>query len=227
MRALIETVADDARSPRSLTIHYTRAPAPGRVLIRTVRERDGRSLSSLSARMEQDGKLIALVLSAFSATWGGPEISEAPAPSVAPPQEPVWPGAAPDPRLPPIAGRTVLQSRFGGPPFSGRAQAMEVGGWLGHRERRPLDSLSLAFFADAAIPAPFMRLSAPNPAPTIDLNVHFRTALPRAQVDELCLLRIRTRLIREGFFEEDGLMWAPDGTLLAQSRQLAILMPIG
>jgi acyl-CoA thioesterase len=226
MRALIETVADPGRAPRSLTIHYTRAPAPGPVLIRTVRERDGRSLSSLSARMEQDGKLIALVLSAFSAAWSAPEISEAPPPLVAPPQEPAWPGAPPDPRLPPIAGRTVLQPRFGGTPFSDQSQVMEVGGWLGHRERRAIDPLSLAFFADAAIPAPFMRLSAPNPAPTIDLNVHFRTALPRAQVDELCLLRIRTRLIHEGFFEEDGLMWATDGTLLAQSRQLAILMPI-
>ena len=73
-----------------------------------------------------------------------------------------------------------------------------------------------------------MRTGEPNPAPTIDLTVHFRVALPRsANPDplELCFATVRSRLIQEGFFEEDGLIWAADGTLLAQSRQLAILMP--
>src|ERR1035438_3662024 len=47
LRALIETVADPARAPRSLTIHYARAPEPGPVSIHTVIERGGRSLSTL------------------------------------------------------------------------------------------------------------------------------------------------------------------------------------
>jgi acyl-CoA thioesterase len=227
LRALIETIDDPARSPRSLTVHYARAPEPGPVQIAVTRERDGRSLSTLSARMEQDGELIALVLAAFSVPWIGPEVSELPPPAVAPPQQPVWPGRPPHPMLPPIASRSVLQPRFGGTPFTGEERPMEVGGWLGHEERREIDALSLAFFADAVIPAPFMRLTEPNPAPTIDLTVHFRTALPLdGQALELCLLRIRTREIHEGFFEEDGLMWAPDGTLLAQSRQLALLLAI-
>ena len=33
LRALIETVADPLRAPRSLTIHYARAPQPGAVTI--------------------------------------------------------------------------------------------------------------------------------------------------------------------------------------------------
>jgi len=35
----------------------------------------------------------------------------------------------------------------------------------------------------------------------------------------------RRCLVHEGFFEEDGVVWAADGTVLAQSRQLAILLP--
>jgi acyl-CoA thioesterase len=226
LRALIETVADPSRSPRSLTVHYPRAPEPGPVSIVTTRERDGRSLSTLSARMEQDGRLIALVLAAFSVPWSGLEVDDLRAPDVPQPREPVWPGKPPHPMLPPIARRTVMQRRFGGSPFAGGEQPMEVGGWLGHEQPRPIDALSLAFFADAVLPAPFVRLSEPNPAPTVDLTVHFRTALPTPKPPELCLLHIRTSLIHEGFFEEDGLMWAPDGTLLAQSRQLAILLPM-
>ncbi len=34
-----------------------------------------------------------------------------------------------------------------------------------------------------------------------------------------------TRLLHDGLFEEDGVIWAPDGTVLAQSRQLGIIMP--
>ena len=44
---------------------------------------------------------------------------------------------------------------------------------------------------------------------------------------ELCFARFRSTLLHEGFFEEDGVIWAADGTVLAQSRQLAILMPLG
>ena len=241
LRALVHAVDDSARAPRSLTVHYPRAPEPGPVQIRTRIERAGRSLSTLSARMEQDGRLTALVLAAFSPAWSGLEIDDVEMPQVAPPDPDPAFREPPHPALPPIAQRTRLQRRFGGPPFSGAEQAMEIGGWLAHDERRPLDALSLAFFADAVIPAPFMRLPAPNAAPTIDLSVHFRAALPHisadraggqsdggagAAGDELCLLQIRTSLIHEGFFEEDGLMWAPDGTLLAQSRQLAILLPM-
>src|ERR1019366_8093987 len=76
--------------------------------------------------------------------------------------------------------------------------------------------------------APFMLTAEPNPAPTIDLTVHFRTAMPRVadpDPNELCLARIRGGVIYEGFFEEDGVIWAADGTVLAQSRQLGLLLP--
>jgi hypothetical protein len=232
MRALIETVDEPARAPRSLTVHYARAPVPGPLEIRTVVERRGRSLSTLSARLEQDGKLIALALSAFSVPWSGPEVNELPMPDVEPADPDRRPGTARRYGAPPFADHVILQRRLGGIPFADPGQEMEIGAWLGLGEERPLDAPALAFFADALLPAPFMRLSEPTAAPTIDLNVHFRTALPRvADPDprELVFARVRARLIHEGFFEEDSVIWAADGTVLAQSRQLAILLagPMG
>jgi acyl-CoA thioesterase len=239
LRALVETVAEANRAPRSLTIHYARAPEPGPVEIRTTVEREGRSLSTLSARMYQDGRLLALVLSAFSVAWSGPEISELPLPDVEGPSAEREAGTAVRFGAPPFTEHLVMQPRFQGRPLSGEQRPMELGAWLGLAEARPIDALSLAFFSDALIPSPFMAMGTPAAAPTIDLTIHFRTPMPRgrhgAPADparspdpdphELCFARVSSKLIHEGFFEEDGVIWAADGTVLAQSRQLAILLP--
>jgi acyl-CoA thioesterase len=232
LRALTESVEDPTRAPRSLTIHYLRAPQEGPVQIHTTIEREGRSLSTLSARMEQDGALVALVLSAFSVPWSGPEISELPLPAVQGPEPEREAGTAVKFGAPPFTEHLVMQPRFKGRPFDGTEHPMEVAAWLGLAEDRPIDALTLAFFSDALIPAPFMRTAAPSPAPTVDLSIHFRVSLPRVpdpDPQELCFVRIKAGVIHEGFFEEDGVIWAADGTVLAQSRQLAILMapPVG
>jgi acyl-CoA thioesterase len=229
LRALIEAVADPLRVPRSLTIHYARAPQPGPVSIRTRIERQGRSLSTLSARMEQDGSLIALALSAFSVPWSAEEIAELPMPEVAPRDPERKSGTLLFKGAPPFTRHLVLQPRIGAIPFTGSEEPMEIGGWLGLADARPIDALSLAFFSDALFSPPFIRLAEPATTPTIDLTIHFRTAMPRVadpDPQELCFARFRSGLIHEGFFEEDGVIWAADGSVLAQSRQLGIVMPL-
>ena len=223
-RGMALAVADDARRPRSLTVHFLRPPKAGPVLLRPTVERAGRSLTSVSARLEQDGKLVALALGAFSAPWPGPRLSEAPMPAVEPPADRSAPARAlPGAERPPFTELLTMQNRFGEPPFSGADRA-EAGGWLGLVEARPIDALSVVLLADAWYPAPWPRLEALAPAPTIDMTVHFRAPLPLP--DSLLLGRFRTRLIRDGFFEEDGVLWAPDGTLVAQSRQLGLLLGV-
>jgi acyl-CoA thioesterase len=230
LRALIDSVADDQRSPRSLTIHYARAPEPGPVAIRTVIERAGRSLSTLSARMEQDGRLVALVLGAFSVPWESPEVDDLPMPDVEGPDVERRAGRASEFGAPPFVEHLVMQPRFAGRPLTGERRPMELGAWVGLAEGRPMDALSVAFFTDALIPTPFMATGAPAAAPTIDLTIHFRQALPRPQdrtPNPLCYAHMSSKLLHEGFFEEDGVVWAADGSVLAQSRQLALLMPVG
>ena len=237
LRALTETVAEPARSPRSLTIHYARAPRPGPVRIDTVIERGGRSLSTLSARMEQDGKLMALVLAAFSVPWTAPEIAELAMPEVEPPDaaressaplaEQVTSGRAPQ-----FLRQLVVQPRMGGPPFSGSTAPMEVAAWLGLRDgARPVDALALALFSDSLFSPPFVRLTELATSPTVELTIHFLTGHEGAGSERhdpanLCFARFRSALVHEGFFEEDGVIWSAGGTPLVQSRQLAILMPL-
>ena len=222
-RGMELAVDDPARRPRSLNVYFLRPPHAGAITVRPVVERVGRSLTTASARLEQDGKLIALGVAAFSAPWPGPELSEAPMPDVEPPGERATskgngPGLQ---RRPPFMGRLTMQRRFGEPAFSGADHA-ETGGWLGLIEKREVDATTLLVLADAWYPAPWPRLKALAPAPTIEMSVMFRAHLPLP--DSLMLGRFHTRLVRDGFFDEQGELWAPDGTLVAQSRQLALLI---
>jgi acyl-CoA thioesterase len=231
LRALLAAVDDPQRAPRSMTIHYARAPEAGPVSITTTLERQGRSLSTLSARMEQEGKLMALVLSAFSVPWTAPEISEVRLPDAQPPDEPRESPASLRRFAPQFSKHLVIQPRIGPIPFRGSNEPMAVGAWLGLRDPdRPLDALALALFSDSLYSPPFIKLDGPGTSPTIDLTIHFRAhigeGVPGTIAHNLCFARFHTTLVHEGFFEEDGVIWAPDGTLLVQSRQLAILMPL-
>ncbi len=227
LRALIETVADDARAPRSLTIHYPRAPVPGPVSIRTVAERSGRSLSTLSARMERDGSLCALALAAFSVPWSAPEFGHIEMPEVEGPDTQHEAGSMRVAGAPAFTRHLVFQQRIGSTPFSGAEQPLQIAGWLGLAGGRPIDALSLAFFSDALFPPVLVGRTQPAFCPTVDLTVHFRSAAPRVRAaGELCFARFQTRAVREGFFEEDGVIWGADGSVLAHSRQLGILMEL-
>ncbi len=222
LRGLEAAVADPARQARSVTMHFLRAPEPGAVRVSARAERSGRSLTSVSGRLEQDGKLIGLALGAYSVAWTSPLLDKATMPVVDPPEarRPIdreFPRAEP----PAFTGRLSMQHRFGDPPWT-RSEDGLTGGWLGLLEERPIDALTIAVLADAWFPAPWPRLAALAPAPTIDLTVHFRAPLPLP--DSLLLGRFTTKLVRDGFFEEDGELWAPDGTLVAQSRQLGLLL---
>jgi acyl-CoA thioesterase len=227
LRALTAAVDDPERTPRSLTIHYTRAPDPGPIEIRTIVERTGRSLSTLSARMEQAGRTTALALAAFSVPWRAPEANELAMPELAPPDE----ERISTPKLfkgaPEFTSHLVMQPRVGAVPFSGSGAPMRIGGWIGLPEERPVDALSLALFCDAWFPPSFIALDQPAISPTIDLTIHFRQSMSVCDCDPaaLCLSVFDTRLLYDGLFEEDGVIWAPDGTVLAQSRQLGIIMP--
>jgi acyl-CoA thioesterase len=226
LRALAGAVADPDRAPRSLTLHYLRPPVPGRpAQIHVAVEREGRTLTSLSARMVQDDRVMVLALAAFAADFPAAVDYARPAPDVGPPPARLHTVPA-GPNIPEIAQRAAMAPVFGSGALSAGDEAV-VGGWLRLAEPRVADAAAVAFYADAWLPAPFALLDVPVPAPTIDLTIHFRARLPHPGMtpETPVLARFTSTTSRDGFFEEDGAIWAPDGTLLAQSRQLALLLP--
>ncbi len=220
--AFDRVVADPERTARSVTMHFLRAPVAGSVIARAELVKGGRTLSSLRGELEQDGRIVATALAAYGRPVAAPRYEDAPMPRVKPPgPEPDLFGAPPG-ELPAMVRRLRMQHRFGEAALS-RADRAEIGGWYELDEGRPVDAAALAVLSDAWFPAPWPRLGALMAAPTIDLTVHFRTALPLPPSP--ILGRFRSRVARDGYFEEDGEMWAPDGTLVAQSRQLGLLLP--
>ena len=227
LRAMTERLDDPSRAARSLTLHYLRPPQTAEVRIDVVVERSGRNLSTLTARLSQDERLCVIAVAAFSGAFPPTPVEfAAPMPQVPPARE-VKPYAAHE-GLPPIAHRLVLRGVIGAPPFSGADEAL-TGGWMSLQDPQPVDAPLLALYADGWLPAAFTALTAPAFAPTVDLTIHFRNPAAAAAVPpgEPLLGVFRSRWSADGLIDEDGELWSPDGVLLAQSRQLALLAPLG
>jgi acyl-CoA thioesterase len=228
LRALAERVGDATRAPRSLTVHFASPPEAGTITIMTHLERVGRSLTSCTARVTQADRLVALAVAAFSSPRPGPEFCDLVPPDVPPPEQ--LTAYPPPPEAPPIASRWDTRWAIGRPPIPGAPLAREAvaGGWIRLEEPQPMDAPAIAAVTDAWLPPVFGRTNEPLVVPTIDLTVHFRSALPHAGIppDGFVLAVFRTSVAAEGFLDEDGEVWAADGTLLAQSRQLAAILPV-
>ena len=224
MQALMAEVGDPDRHARSLTVHYL-APAvegPADVVVRV--ERAGRSVAYLSARLSQGDRLLATAVAAFA-------VLQPESPSFADTRFPGYPAADGIEAPTDAAGTVPMRGRYEyrhvvGVPWDGPTDEAETGGWIRLREPRPYDAALVAAITDAWYPAIFARLPHTMGVPTLDLTIHIRSveALKRLRDDDWVAVRFRTTIANEGFLEEDGELWAPDGTLVAHSRQLGLIL---
>ncbi len=226
LRAMTDRVGDAARAPRSLTLHYVAPAEVGSARVTTSIERVGRSLTSISARLYQGDSLVALAMAAFSTPRPGPEFCDLEMPAVVPADR--IEAAALHADAPAIAHRWDTRWAIGEQPWQDAPPAREAvaGGWIRLEEPQVLDACAVAAITDAWVPPVFSRLREQIIVPTIDLTVHFRVSLPlpTATADEFLLAVFRTDAANEGYIEESGEVWSKDGTLVAQSRQLAAVL---
>ena len=212
VRAMEAEIAAPARQLRSLTVHYPAAPREGDAEVHVRIERSGRSMTSVSARLAAGDRVLSLALGACAAAYDSDiDFDDATMPDVEVPAE-----------MPaPLEGPTPFHRKWRLAPAIGEHGRAATGAWMAPAEPEPVDAALLVALADTWVPAPFTVVDQ-FAAPTIDLSVHVRATLPRPA--EPVLGEFRSSLARDGYFEEDGRLWAPDGTLLAQSRQLALTL---
>ncbi len=222
-RAMAETVDDPARGLRSLTVHFLARPHFDEVVVDVEVLRRGRSLSSLQAIMRQGDRVVCSSLAAFSVPWTTTEEWRLPMSAHAHETGVDPEGSGPARDIPPVARNWTGHPIVDAPFFSG-AGSPRVAQWIRAATPRPLDAIELVAISDAIPPAGFPKMTTPTAMPTVDLTVHIRATLPLVDppADDRVYAECTTRHVADGFAEEDCHMWGVDGTLLAQSRQLAI-----
>lgn len=225
LRGIELAVDDEARQPRSLTVHFARVPGNDRFEVQTTIERTGRSTSNVSARFVQDGKLVALAIAVLATEQRGRDFSDVAMPEVPRPEAVDVVTDREDFAF----GRHFDFRRALGPDVGETSDRAELGVWMRMREPQVVDHVVATQLMDSFAPAVFAKLGTGGGGagvPTIEMTFHFRESLPRPDdVPGSWHLGVyRTLLSRGGFIEEDGWLWNEQGVLIAQSRQLALLM---
>lgn len=209
--------------PLTITAHYLRPTSPGRQAdIRVELVRKGKRHTHLDAVLVQDTERVR-VLAAFG------NLEEAVGPSMVRSEPPPLPEPEQCPARMPNPGAVGISSFLDQfdtrlSPTTGwltgnRTGVPEVVGWTRFAGGREPDVLSLPLFADAFPPAVF-ELGDVGWVPTIELTVHVRARPAPGWLRA----RFHTRFLVDGYLEEDGEVWDSTGRLVAESRQLAMLL---
>ena len=172
----IQAAAAIKRAPRSLTVQFPRAPVAGPVEITVKTEREGRTVTFLSARMEQQGEfgLQAAALAVLADDLDRSGFAELQMPDVEPPAELYSPDPEQAHGMPTMFQNYSVRHVLGDEAFSGGAPYSGL--WIRAREPRLLDAPLAAAILDAGFPAPFVRLDASGGAGADD---RLHGALPR------------------------------------------------
>jgi acyl-CoA thioesterase len=207
--------------PLVVSATYLRQLHPGPVSILVEPVRSGRRLSVGEVRLVQDGTERLRVVATFAdlgASTGRTLVTGAP-PVLPPPEECADPSVGIDIRQDSIMARTDVRwaeapGWFAGTP-GGRA---EFSFWMRFSGGREADTMALPSLVDMAFPAIYDW--GEFATTTVELTVHVRA---RPEPGWLAC-RVSTHYLIDGYHEEDFEIWDSTGRLVAQSRQLQLLV---
>ncbi|MGH3355330.1 MAG: thioesterase family protein [Nocardioidaceae bacterium] len=211
--------------PVVISAFFLRPVRVGDVVLDAHAVRAGRRTATGEARMEQDGRETVRVLSTFA------DLDRADGRTLVLDEMPDLP--APETCLDAVADAAVtlpapilerVEYRFASLPGwahgrPGNEPRMEF--WMRLKDGRDPDLASVALMVDAAPPA-VLDIGARH-STTMELSIHLRARPAPGWL----ACRVGTRYVMRGMHEEDFEVWDSAGTLVAQSRQLALLSDDG
>jgi acyl-CoA thioesterase len=215
VNAMTATVDDPPRALRSFAAQFAAAPRPEPVDIEVTVERAGRSMTTTSVRLRQEGRVLQVAHAVSSTPRPGLTYDEYVRPRDADPGD--------APRFGPPGGPGHFQNadvRLDPDviPFGGGDEAL-VAAWLRPLAGEPIDAAWLVAMCDVLPPAVFSRTTGPVKAATLEYLVHLTTGEPAVAAGDHVYLSCRSPLSSDGFAVENATMWGPDGRVLAVARQ--------
>lgn len=206
--------------PLVVSAFFLRPTLPGPADVHTEVARTGRSMATGAARLVQSGQETVRVTATFTdlARAAGRTLIVGARPELPPVDEAIDPlggrameGLSITERVEYRAARMPgwMQGKPDGEP------TMQF--WMRLRDGRDADVIAFAMLVDAAYPA-VMEIGATGSS-TLELSVHVRAHPAPGWL----ACRATTRYVINGYHEEDFEIWDSTGTLVAQSRQLALL----
>ena len=213
----------DHSDPVTMSAHFLRPGRVGQASVATAIPKRGRTLSTVKADVEQEGKVGVATITTFGDLSGADEIrfQSVEFPALPDPMDCLPADRSQQPMIPRMVDNLELR-------LDPRSTAWLTGtkldeatmqGWVRFADSRPIDYLSLPMFADA-LPPPVFSVGAFAPwTPTVELTLHVR----RRPSTERLAVSFTTHLIGGTFFESSGTLWNDDGRLVAMSRQLQLI----
>ncbi|WP_456697353.1 thioesterase family protein [Aeromicrobium sp. P5_D10] len=208
-----------AGDPLVASISYLASPETGAAELRTSTLRMGRRVQTGSASLWEGDRHVAEMTASFGERTGGITRELGAPPTMKPPSE-------------------CFDARGNGMPEGGLFDRVDyridqipavvfqkwtddptLTVWQRLRDGREIDFPALAFLCDSFMP-PVTELGPGHNSMTVQLTVH----LHRLPSPGWIATKLTTRHIVNGFHEEDCELWDEEGNLVAQSRQLGILL---
>lgn len=209
--------------PISVTTHFLRpALADDACEIDVDIIRTGRTLSTVRATLSQAGKARLSLLAAYSdlsVSAGLDSDITLPAPVMPKADDCVQRSAENQGVQLPILQRLDIRLDPVCATPGDSDQAM-IQGRVRFLDDRAPDTRSLLLFTDSFPPSPFSKFGSIGWVPTLELTVHVR----RRPVPGWIVAQLRTDDLCEGRMVETGALWDSAGHLVAQSRQIGLVM---
>ena len=215
--------AIDQPDPLSFTAHFLRPGVPEtecEVFVDVVRQ--GRTLSTVRASLWQLGKQRVEVISSYGdlATLAGVDSDiTIKMPQMPPPRSCI--ARNEDLQgidIPMINKLHVMMHPDQAQP--GQSGVPEISGWVRLVDEREPDPRSLLLFCDAFPPSPFGKLGMVGWVPTIEITIHVR----RRPSPGWVLGSFRTDDLMDGRMIETGALWDSTGALVADCRQIGLVL---
>ncbi len=223
VRAMLAAV--DKPDPLTITSHFQRPVKAGPIDIAVEVGREGRTLSTASTVLRQDGKEVLRSIASFGDLdqLDGPELITAEAPALAAIEDCIRAGGSGEGAGYPPRFAEQIDIRHD-PRYAGFAKGEPAGeaimaGYLNLLDDEQVDEVALTLLSDAMPPAIFNTSIPVGWAPTIELTCHIRARPAPGPI----ATTYRGRVIMGGTMGGDLEMWDSAGRPVAQARQLALL----